>query len=156
LYLCFIPGFLYAFGIGANDVANAFGTTVASKSLTLRQAICVAAVFEFAGALLLGGSVTHTVRSDIFDTTLYEAEPDLVMLGFFTSLVSASLSLLVASRYGIPVSSTHTVSHHLSIVTLRKNDTGLKLLLIIFLHLHRTDCGLDHWFLRGHQRDEQY
>ena len=52
-------------------MANAFGTTVASKSLTLRQAVCVAAVFEFAGALLLGGSVTHTVRSDIFDTTLY-------------------------------------------------------------------------------------
>jgi phosphate/sulfate permease len=103
-------GFLYAFGIGANDVANAFGTTVASKSLTLRQAICVAAVFEFAGALLLGGSVAHTVRSDIFDTSLYADEPDIVMLGFFTSLVSASISLLVASYYGIPVSSTHTVS----------------------------------------------
>lgn len=91
-------------------MANAFGTTVASKSLTLRQAVCVAAVFEFAGALLLGGSVTHTVRSDIFDTTLYEHEPDLVMLGFFTSLIAASISLLVASHYGIPVSSTHTVS----------------------------------------------
>jgi phosphate/sulfate permease len=102
-------------------VANAFATTVASKALTLRQAICVAAVFEFAGAMLLGGSVTQTVRSDIFDTSLYLDEPDLVMLGFFTSLVSASISMLVATHYGIPVSSTHTVSH-LSALEISSSD----------------------------------
>ncbi|KAL7506722.1 hypothetical protein ACHAXN_004885, partial [Cyclotella atomus] len=93
--------FLYAFGIGANDVAKAFSTTVASKSLTLRQAICVAAVFEFAGCLLLGGSVTQTARSDIFDTSLYYDEPDLVMLGFFTSLIVSSIIGFSVAAKGI-------------------------------------------------------
>ncbi|KAL7556259.1 hypothetical protein ACA910_015245 [Epithemia clementina (nom. ined.)] len=104
-----VLGFVYAFGIGANDVANAFASTVASKSLTLRQAVVVAGIFEFAGAILLGASVTGTVRGKIFDLSLYDDEPEIVMLGFFTSLLTGSVMLLVATHYGLPVSTTHTI-----------------------------------------------
>jgi sodium-dependent phosphate transporter len=104
-----IIGFLYSFGIGANDVANAFATSVASKSISLRQAVVIAAIFEFCGALFLGASVTSTVRGKIFDTSYYEDQPEVVMLGFMTSLVTASIMLLVATSFGMPVSTTHTV-----------------------------------------------
>jgi phosphate/sulfate permease len=103
-------GFLYAFGIGANDVANAFATSVASKSISLRQAVVIAAIFEFCGALFLGASVTSTVRGKIFDTEYYEDQPEVVMLGFMTSLVTASIMLLAATSFGMPVSTTHTAS----------------------------------------------
>jgi sodium-dependent phosphate transporter len=105
-----VIGFFYAFGIGANDVANAFATSVASKSISLRQAVVIAAIFEFSGALFLGASVTSTVRGKIFDTEYYEDQPDVVMLGFMTSLVTASIMLLTATSFGLPVSTTHTVS----------------------------------------------
>ena len=103
-------GFLYAFGIGANDVANAFATSVASKSISLRQAVVIAAIFEFCGALFLGASVTSTVRGKIFDTEYYEDQPEVVMLGFMTSLVTASIMLFAATSFGMPVSTTHTAS----------------------------------------------
>eukprot|EP00804_Cyclotella_cryptica_P013544 CCRYP_021091-RA/>CCRYP_021091-RA protein AED:0.10 eAED:0.10 QI:0/0/0/1/0.83/0.85/7/0/555 len=102
-------GFFYAFGIGANDVANAFATSVASKSISLRMAVVIAAIFEFCGALFLGASVTTTVRGKIFDTSYYEDQPEVVMLGFMTSLVTASIMLLGATSFGLPVSTTHTV-----------------------------------------------
>jgi solute carrier family 20 (sodium-dependent phosphate transporter) len=105
----FFFGFIYAFGIGANDVANAFGSTVASKSLTLKQAILVAAIFEFLGALLLGASVTSTVRSGIFDPAQYEDDPDIVLLGQFATIITGTLMLLTATYYGLPVSTTHTI-----------------------------------------------
>ena len=81
-------------GIGANDVANAFASTVASKSLTLKQAVIVAAIFEFSGALFLGASVTSTIRSKIFDVDLYADEPEIVLLGMFTSLITGTVMLL--------------------------------------------------------------
>lgn len=102
-------GFFYAFGIGANDVANAFASTVASKSLTLKQAVVVAGIFEFCGAYFLGASVTSTIRSKIFDTDLYENHPEIVMLGMMTSLIVATFMLLTATAFGLPVSTTHTV-----------------------------------------------
>lgn len=108
-----IFGFIYAFGIGANDVANAFATSVSSKSVTLKQAVIIAAIFEFSGAMFLGASVTSTVRGKIFDTDVYEDEPEIVMLGMFTSLVVATVMLLVATHFGLPVSTTHTVSSFL-------------------------------------------
>jgi phosphate/sulfate permease len=107
-----VIGFFYAFGIGANDVANAFATSVSSKSISLRQAVVIAAIFEFAGALFLGASVTSTVRGKIFDTDVYEDQPEVVMLGFMTSLVTASIMLLGATAFGMPVSTTHTVCLH--------------------------------------------
>jgi solute carrier family 20 (sodium-dependent phosphate transporter) len=102
-------GFWYAFGIGANDVANAMASTVASKSLTLKQAVIVAGVFEFCGALFLGASVTTTIRSKIFDYKLYKDEPEIIMLGMMTSLIVATFMLLSATQLGLPVSTTHTI-----------------------------------------------
>jgi phosphate/sulfate permease len=104
-----MTGFIYAFGIGANDVANAFASTVASRSLTLKQAVMVASVFEFSGAFFLGASVTNTIRSKIVDIKLYEDQPEILMWGMFTSLVTASIMLLVATYFAMPVSTTHTV-----------------------------------------------
>lgn len=105
----FIAGFVYAFGIGANDVANSFASSVSSKSLTLKQAILVASVCEFAGALLLGSSVTSTIRSKIFDPVLYDDQPELLLLGFMTSIITATVMLLTATYFALPVSTTHTV-----------------------------------------------
>jgi solute carrier family 20 (sodium-dependent phosphate transporter) len=101
--------FIYAFGIGANDVANAFATVVASGSLTLKQAVLVAAIFEFAGAFLLGASVTNTVRSKIFDVKLYEDEPEIMLLGMFSALITGSIMLMGATALAMPVSTTHTI-----------------------------------------------
>ncbi len=103
-------GFVYAFGIGANDVANAFATSVSSKSITLKQAVIIASIFEFTGAMFLGASVTSTVRGKIFDTDAYEDEPEIVMLGMLTSLMVATFMLLGATYFALPVSTTHTVS----------------------------------------------
>jgi solute carrier family 20 (sodium-dependent phosphate transporter) len=104
-----VCGFIYAFGIGANDVANSFASTVSSKSLTLKQAVLVAAIFEFSGSFFLGASVTSTIRSKIFSTKLYADEPEIIMLGMFTSLFTAMIMLLVATHLGLPVSTTHTI-----------------------------------------------
>jgi sodium-dependent phosphate transporter len=105
---CFF-GFIYAFGIGANDVANSFASTVASGSLTLKQAVIVAGIFEFSGSIGLGASVTSTIRGKIFSPALYNNEPEVVMLGMFTSLIAATVMLLGATHYGLPVSTTHTI-----------------------------------------------
>jgi PiT family inorganic phosphate transporter len=102
-------GVFMAWGIGANDVANAMATSVGSKALTIRQAILVAAVFEFLGAVLAGGEVTSTIRKGIVDTDLLAGSPDLLIYGMLASLLSAGTWLLIASRRGWPVSTTHTI-----------------------------------------------
>ena len=107
--LATIFGLFMAWGIGANDVANAMGTSVGSKALTIRQAILVAAIFEFAGAVLAGGEVTSTIRKGIVDTDLLAHSPELLVHGMLASLLAAGIWLLVASRYGWPVSTTHSI-----------------------------------------------
>jgi PiT family inorganic phosphate transporter len=102
-------GIFMAWGIGANDVANAMATSVGSKALTIRQAILVAAVFEFAGAVLAGGEVTGTIRKGIVDAELLEGEPELLIYGMLAALLAAGTWLLVASRFGWPVSTTHSI-----------------------------------------------
>jgi len=102
-------GFAMSFGIGANDVGNCFATTVAAKSLTLMQAVGVAAVFEFAGAALLGASVTKTIRSGILDMNAYEDDQEVLAFGMLVALVNASFWLILATAYGLPVSTTHTI-----------------------------------------------
>jgi len=104
-----IFGFFMSFGIGANDVGNCFATTVAAKSLTLLQAVGVAAVFEFAGAALLGASVTKTIRSGILDMDAYEGKQQTLAFGMLVALVNASFWLILATAYGLPVSTTHTI-----------------------------------------------
>jgi len=102
-------GFIYAFGIGANDVANAFASSVSSKSLTLKQAVIAAGIFEFLGALFLGASVTSTIKDDLVHLDLYEPNPPVLMYGMFTSLFTAMFMLLIATHFGLPVSTTHTI-----------------------------------------------
>jgi PiT family inorganic phosphate transporter len=102
-------GLFMAWGIGANDVANAMATSVGSKALTIKQAIVVAAVFEFLGAVLAGGAVTDTVRKGIVDTDLLSGTPELLVYGMLAALLAAGTWLLIASRNGWPVSTTHSI-----------------------------------------------
>ncbi len=102
-------GIFMAWGIGANDVANAMATSVGSKALTIKQAILVAAVFEFLGAVLAGGEVTSTIRKGIVDSDLLAGAPELLIFGMLASLLAAGTWLLIASRNGWPVSTTHSI-----------------------------------------------
>ena len=102
-------GLFMAWGIGANDVANAMATSVGSKALTIKQAIMVAAVFEFLGAVLAGGAVTDTVRKGIVDTDLLAATPELLVYGMLAALLAAGTWLFIASKNGWPVSTTHSI-----------------------------------------------
>ena len=102
-------GFFMAWGIGANDVANAMGTSVGSKALTVTQAILIAMVFEFLGAYLAGGEVTSTIRKGIIDTAPITGRPELLVFGMMASLLAAGSWLLIASLKGWPVSTTHSI-----------------------------------------------
>jgi PiT family inorganic phosphate transporter len=105
-------GLFMAWGIGANDVANAMATSVGSKALTIRQAILVAAIFEFAGAVLAGGEVTSTIRKGIVDADLLigvDGGAQMLVYGMLAALLAAGTWLLIASRNGWPVSTTHSI-----------------------------------------------
>ena len=102
-------GFYMAWAIGANDVANAMGTSVGARALTLAQAVLVAAVFEFLGAFLVGGHVTKTIRGGILDPALVAQHTDLLKYGMLAALTGAATWLLAASRMGWPVSTTHSI-----------------------------------------------
>ncbi|MFH0944815.1 MAG: anion permease, partial [Planctomycetota bacterium] len=106
--LAVILGVYMTWGVGANDVANAMGTSVGSGAITVRKAILIAAVFEFAGAFLAGGHVTGTIRKEIIDLS-YVSDPQTMIYGFLASLVAAGLWLMIASWIGWPVSTTHTI-----------------------------------------------
>ena len=109
LVLACIFGLFMAWGIGANDVANAMGTSVGSGAITIKQAVLIAAIFEFAGAFLAGGQVTKTIRKGIIDAELLSGTPELLVYGMLASLLAAGIWLLVASKFGWPVSTTHTI-----------------------------------------------
>ncbi|MFQ5757226.1 MAG: inorganic phosphate transporter [Acidiferrobacterales bacterium] len=102
-------GLFMAYGIGANDVANAMATSVGSRALTAVQAVGIAAVFEFAGAYLAGGEVTSTIRKGIVDASVFTETPDLLIYGMLAALLASGVWLLMASRRGWPVSTTHTI-----------------------------------------------
>jgi PiT family inorganic phosphate transporter len=104
-----IFGFFMAWGVGANDVANAMGTSVGSRALTLKQAILIAILFEFAGAYLAGGAVTSTIRSGIVEPMLLAENPELLVFGMMASLLAAGVWLLIATHFGWPVSTTHSI-----------------------------------------------
>ncbi|HET7275778.1 MAG TPA: anion permease, partial [Longimicrobiaceae bacterium] len=116
LLLTVIGGLYMAWNIGANDVANAMGTSVGSGALTLRRAILIAAVFEFSGAVLVGTHVTDTIRSGLVDTTLFEPTgplgadgPFVLAIGMFSALLAAGIWLQMATHWGLPVSTTHSI-----------------------------------------------
>lgn len=109
ILLACLFAFFMAWGVGANDVANAMGTSVGSKAITLKQAIIIAIIFEFAGAYLAGGAVTSTIRSGITDAGLLADSPDLLVFGMMSALLAAGLWLLIATHFGWPVSTTHSI-----------------------------------------------
>ena len=107
--LAAVFGLFMAWGIGANDVANAMATSVGSKALTIKQAIVIAAIFEFLGAVLAGGEVTSTIRKGIVEPELLAGSPELMIYGMLAALLAAGTWLLIASRNGWPVSTTHSI-----------------------------------------------
>lgn len=109
LIMACLFGFFMAWGIGANDVANAMGTSVGAKALTLKQAILVAMIFEFLGAYLAGGEVTATIRKGIIDPDVMSGEPQLMIYGMLSALLAAGTWLMIASVNGWPVSTTHSI-----------------------------------------------
>ncbi len=102
-------GFFMAFGIGANDVANSMGTSVGSKAITIKQAIIIAAIFEFLGAFLAGGEVTSTIRKGIVDPNLYANDINIFIIGMMSALLAGGTWLSIASMRGWPVSTTHSI-----------------------------------------------
>lgn len=103
-----VVGFFMAMGVGANDVANAMGTSVGSKALTIKQAIIIAAVFELAGAILAGESVTNTLSKNIIHVDNIN-DSNIILYGMFSCSISSAIWLLFASYKGFPVSTTHTI-----------------------------------------------
>lgn len=104
-----VLGFLMAFGIGANDVSNAMGTSVGSGTITIKQAIIIAMIFELAGAYLAGGEVADTIKSGIIQPDAFTNMPEILVLGMMSSLCAAGVWLIVATKMGWPVSGTHTI-----------------------------------------------
>ena len=102
-----------AFNIGGNDVANSFGTSVGAGTLTIRQALLIAAIFEVSGAMLAGGAVTDTIRKGIVDLAPLSARAEFDVMDFVYIMMSALLAaaswLLIATRRGWPVSTTHSI-----------------------------------------------
>lgn len=109
LTMACVFGVFMAWGVGANDVANAMGTSVGAKAITIRQAIFIAVIFEFAGAYLAGGEVTSTIRKGIIDPALLGDNPEYLVYGMMASLLAAGTWLLIATRNGWPVSTTHSI-----------------------------------------------
>jgi PiT family inorganic phosphate transporter len=107
--LAVIFGFYMTWGIGANDVANAMGTSVGSGAITVKQAIIIAAIFEFAGAFIAGGQVTKTIRKGIIDPSTITGSPEILVYGMLAALLAAAIWLMIASTRGWPVSTTHTI-----------------------------------------------
>ncbi len=109
IILAMIFGLYMTWGIGANDVANAMGTSVGSGAITVKQAIIIAAIFEFAGAFLAGGHVTKTIRKGIIDPGSIVDTPEILVFGMLAALLAAAVWLMIASHKGWPVSTTHSI-----------------------------------------------
>ena len=107
--LAAVFGLFMAWGIGANDVANAMATSIGSGAITVKQALLVAGIFEFSGAVLAGGEVTSTIRKGIIDASSLGPTPELLVYGMLAALLAAGLWLLIASQRGWPVSTTHSI-----------------------------------------------
>lgn len=104
-----IFAFLDAWNIGANDVANAFATSVSSRSLSLLQAMLIATVMEFGGAIGVGGKVADTIRTKVVSPSLYDNDPAVLMLGMTCALIGSAIYLTIATRLSMPVSTTHSI-----------------------------------------------
>lgn len=107
--LAIVFGFYMAWNVGANDVANAMGTSVGSKAISLKQAVLIAAVFEFSGAYLVGSHVTQTIRKGMVDISIFSSIPSHFVLGMLAALIATAIWLHLATYYGLPVSTTHSI-----------------------------------------------
>ncbi|MBW2205438.1 MAG: inorganic phosphate transporter [Deltaproteobacteria bacterium] len=109
LGLATLLGLYMAANIGANDLANAMGTSVGSGALTMRQAVIVASIFDVSGAILAGGQVTNTIRKGMIDPSLLADSPEKLLLGMFAALLAAGIWVHFATHFGLPVSTTHSI-----------------------------------------------
>ncbi len=109
LIISLIFGFYAAWNIGANDVSNAMGTSVGSKALTIRQAVIIAAIFEFCGALLFGSHVSETLQQGIIKSTVFADDPRILVDGMLAALLASGIWLQLATYLGLPVSTTHAI-----------------------------------------------
>ncbi len=109
IVLAIVFGVFMTWGIGANDVANAMGTSVGSGAITIKTAIIIAAIFEFAGAGIAGGNVTKTIRKSIVDPSSIADQPEILVMGMLAALLAAGCWLAIASTRGWPVSTTHSI-----------------------------------------------
>ncbi|GAG96171.1 unnamed protein product, partial [marine sediment metagenome] len=107
--LALLFGFYMAWSVGANDVANAMGTSVGSGALTLRNAVILAAILEFSGAFFVGSHVSETVRKGIVDTQSFNDQPMLLAYGMLAVMLAAAVWLQFASYHGWPISTTHSI-----------------------------------------------
>ncbi len=107
--LAIVFGFYMAWNVGANDVANAMGTSVGSKAISLKQAVLIAAIFEFSGAYLVGSHVTQTIRKGMVDVSIFSSLPSHFVLGMLAALIATAIWLHLATYYGLPVSTTHSI-----------------------------------------------
>jgi PiT family inorganic phosphate transporter len=108
-FLALALGFYMAWNIGANDVANAMGTSVGSKALTIGKAIFIAAVLEFSGAFFAGSNVSETIQKGIISSEVFVADPRIFVLGMLASLLSTGILLQIASYFALPISTTHAI-----------------------------------------------
>jgi len=109
IIMAVIFGLYMTWGVGANDLANAMGTSVGAGAVTVKQAIIIAIIFEFMGAVLAGGHVTNTIRKGIIDPTNIIDSPEILVYGMLAALLAAAVWLMVASARGWPVSTTHSI-----------------------------------------------
>lgn len=109
LFMLLITGFYMAWNIGANDVANAMGTSVGSGALTLKKAVLIAAFLEFSGAFFFGSHVSATLQSGIVNTDIFVGRVETLICGMLAALASAGVCLQLASYLGFPVSTTHAI-----------------------------------------------
>ena len=109
IVLAMIFGLYMTWGVGANDLANAMGTSVGAGAVSVKQAIGIAIIFEFAGAVLAGGHVTQTIRKGIIDPTTIIDQPQILVYGMLAALLAAAVWLMIASSKGWPVSTTHSI-----------------------------------------------
>ena len=108
-WLAIFSGLFMAWAVGANDVANAMGTSVGSKVITIKQAILIAAIFEGLGALLASSGVTSTIRQDIVDVAYFQDNPIILAKGMIAALLASATWLMLATQKGWPVSTTHSI-----------------------------------------------
>lgn len=109
IIIALVIGFIMAWGVGANDLANIMSTTIGSKAISVKQAIVIAVIFEFAGAILGGTNVTNTIRHGIINVDLLANQPHILIYGMLAVLLAGGIWMLFASIIGMPVSITNAI-----------------------------------------------